>query len=400
MERELLAVLGDQAVDDLLVLAGAERDGAEGLGLAAAGRAPSRACGRRCRPCPSMGRISSGLAAVGADALLDDQAAGELLVEAGERGLRLGPDLRGRGGLLAVVPIGLDREVRVEDLLAEGVDGVVAVFLALDLAGRGHLGAGDARDLRGDLRGRQVQLARDLRLPGLGGELADEGEDVLDVLGAELERGEGGLFADLGGTDLDHVQAVLVAREHHVQVAVLHLRDTVGLITKLRAVVGVDASDADRGGGALEGDVGDGQGGGRGSAREDVGVVLAVVAQDEDLDQDLVEEAIGEERPDRAVDHPHRQDFLLARWALALLESSGELACGGGLLAVVDGEGEEVDAVARVHAPPPRAPWCRRSASRSRRPAWRRRRSRGSGGARRTRARCGSARWWGGGVLP
>ena len=43
-------------------------------------------------------------------------------------------------------------------------------------------------------------------------------------------------------------------------------------------------------------------------------------------------------------------DFLLARLAFALAEAAGELARGAGLLAVVAGEGEEVDAGARVGA--------------------------------------------------
>jgi hypothetical protein len=125
---------------------------------------------------------------------------------------------------------------------------------------------------------------------------------------------------------------------------------TVGVDDKAGAVVGVDAADADRGGRPLEGGVGKGQRGGGGGAGEDVGVVLAVVAHNEALDLDLIHEAVGEERTDRPIDHPHRQDFFFVGGALALAESAGELARGAGLLAVVHGEGEEVQALAGLGA--------------------------------------------------
>src|SRR2546427_9279069 len=60
---------------------------------------------------------------------------------------------------------------------------------------------------------------------------------------------------------------------------------------------------------------------------------------DEDLD--LVLEPLWEQRPDRAVRHPRRQDLLVGRAALAFQKATGNLAGGVGLLAVFDGEGEE-----------------------------------------------------------
>jgi hypothetical protein len=62
------------------------------------------------------------------------------------------------------------------------------------------------------------------------------------------------------------------------------------------------------------------------------------------VDDDLhfVEEAIGEQRADRAVDQAAGQRFQLARAAFALEEAAGDLAGGVGLLDVVDGQREEV----------------------------------------------------------
>ena len=56
--------------------------------------------------------------------------------------------------------------------------------------------------------------------------------------------------------------------------------------------------------------------------------------------------ALGEERADRPVDQPRRQDFLGRRPPLALDEAAGELAGGVDLLAVVDRQREEVEALA------------------------------------------------------
>ena len=58
----------------------------------------------------------------------------------------------------------------------------------------------------------------------------------------------------------------------------------------------------------------------------------------------LVLEALGEERPDGPVDQPGGEGVLLGRTALALEEAAGDLARGKGLLLVIHGQREEVDA--------------------------------------------------------
>ena len=83
---------------------------------------------------------------------------------------------------------------------------------------------------------------------------------------------------------------------------------------------------------------------GRGAEdRENVGIVLAVGRDRSRLNLDLVAIPVGEERPDRPVDQPGGEDFLGGRASLALDEAAGELARGVGLLAIVDGEREEVE---------------------------------------------------------
>ena len=74
------------------------------------------------------------------------------------------------------------------------------------------------------------------------------------------------------------------------------------------------------------------------------------MAQHDALQLDFVDEAIWEERTDRAIHHSHGQDFLLAWGAFALLEAAWVLTGGGGALAVIAGKREEIDASARVGA--------------------------------------------------
>ena len=60
-------------------------------------------------------------------------------------------------------------------------------------------------------------------------------------------------------------------------------------------------------------------------------------------DLGLVAPALGEQRADRAVDHPRREDALLGGPALALEEAAGDLPRGVHALLDVDGQGQEVD---------------------------------------------------------
>ena len=65
----------------------------------------------------------------------------------------------------------------------------------------------------------------------------------------------------------------------------------------------------------------------------------------------LVAEALRPQRPDRPVDHPCREDGALGRAPLTLEEAARDLAGGVHPLLDVDGEREEVCALARLGAP-------------------------------------------------
>ena len=139
---------------------------------------------------------------------------------------------------------------------------------------------------------------------------------------------------------LDHDDRVLARRDDQVEVALGKLRgrgvDHEGAC---------DAPHAHRRDGSVERDVGDGERDRRAEERDHVRVVLLVVGEHRRDHLRLAVEALREERANRPVDQPRRQDLLLRRAAFALEEPAGDLPGGEGLLLVVAGEREEVDAL-------------------------------------------------------
>jgi len=75
--------------------------------------------------------------------------------------------------------------------------------------------------------------------------------------------------------------------------------------------------------------------------------VLAVGGQDDGDDLRVEAPALRKQRPARPVDE--REVRISTSWAAFALEvAAGDLSGGGGLLEVVAGEGQEVDALARL----------------------------------------------------
>src|SRR3546814_7478996 len=86
------------------------------------------------------------------------------------------------------------------------------------------------------------------------------------------------------------------------------------------AVEIADASGADR---AHEGHARNGERSRRRDHCEDVGLIMAVIAQHLSDGVDLVIETFGEQRADRTVDQAADQSFLFGRAAFALEEAAG-----------------------------------------------------------------------------
>ena len=131
---------------------------------------------------------------------------------------------------------------------------------------------------------------------------------------------------------------------------------------RVEHVLAVDVADARGGDRAQERDAGDGQRGRRGRPWRRCRDRSPGRAPARCDDLRLVAIAFEEQRADRAVDQARGQDLLLARTAFALEEAAGDLAGGEGLLLVVDGQREEIEAGLRLLRERRRwpAPWCRR----------------------------------------
>ncbi len=182
--------------------------------------------------------------------------------------------------------------------------------------------------------------------PGLGG-LQPLGEDLLGDLGGPVLVV---LPGPLGAAGLDHHDGHLgvggVARERPAG----HDQLEGGLVTLLVGGVGDPGAlggvgDPDGADGTVEGDARQHEGRRGGVDGQDVVRVDLVGAEDGADHVDLVAEALGERRAQRAVDQPAGQDGLVGRLALPAEERAGDLAGRVGPLLDVDGEREEVGAL-------------------------------------------------------
>ena len=192
---------------------------------------------------------------------------------------------------------------------------------------------------------------------------------------SEHHGAEHDVFVQLLGFRLHHQHGVGGAGDDEIELGFDHLVER--RVEHVFVIDEADAGGADR---TLERGAGNGQRGGGGHQRQNVGIVLHVVRQHGDDDLGLVAPAVDEQRTDRTVDQAGNQRFLFGRTAFALEVAAGNAARGVGFLLIVDGQRQEVDAFAgRLGA---RRRW---RARRSRR-RWRPRRHRPDGRSCRFRA--------------
>ena len=181
----------------------------------------------------------------------------------------------------------------------------------------------------------------ELGLADLGNHLVDQRDLLLVLLVGHADGLEHDVVGHLVGAGLDHDDLLTRGDDGYVEVADLAL-----VAGGVEDELAVDQTDLQRGDGAVPGDVGDGERGGRTDQRGDLGGAVVVNGHDRAHDGHVVAEVVGEERADGAVDDAGGQDALLAGTALAAVEAAGDAADGIQLLLKVDAQGEEVDAVA------------------------------------------------------
>ncbi len=329
-EGDLVGAL--EAVDHLLVLAGAERRDHQRLRLAASEQ--RRAVGAR-KHANLRHDLADGLqvAAVDALAVVEDAAADDvalqLLEEVGDH--LCGGRIRG----VRRAKLGLH-------LVLHRLNGVLALGLAGDRVGAAELVGGyraHAVIERGAVR--NDVLAR--LLGGPLGELDDRLDDGLERAVAEHDGAEHHVLGELVGFRFHHQHRVSCAGDDEVELRLLHLVDE-----RVENVIAVDVADAGAADGAHEGHAGKRQRGGSGNHGDDVGIVLKIVRENGGDHLRVVLVAGGEERTDGPVDEARGQRLLLGRTALALEEAARNAAGGEVFFLVVHGEREEVEARLRL----------------------------------------------------
>ena len=326
MQQEVLFVRPFQRVDELLVLAGAERGDHQSLRLAAGkdGGAVGARENADLRQDRAHGRQ---IAAVDANLVVENIPADHLGLQFVKH---VGDQLLVEPGLAAF------RQQRGVHLGLDGVNGLVAVLLDGDLVGFAQLGLGDFGDRLLDI----ALLGRGEIPRVLGGALGQPNDGLDHRLEARMSRHDGGqhgLFRKLFGFGFDHQDGVGGAGDDQVEVGGLGFVNG-GVHLDLAIDIG-DASAAHR---AHEGYAGQGERGGDGDQGQDVRIVLHVMAEhgDDHLRVEVI--TVREQRADRAVDQAGEQCLALGGTALALEIAAGNAAGGEGLFLIVDGERKEI----------------------------------------------------------
>jgi hypothetical protein len=174
------------------------------------------------------------------------------------------------------------------------------------------------------------------------GELDDRLDDRLEMPVAEHHGAQHDVLVELLGFRFHHQHGIRGAGDDEVELGVAHLVERG--IEHIFVVDEADAGSADR---PAERHARQRQRGRGRDHRQHVGIVLHVVRERGDDDLGLVAPAVDEQRADRAIDQAGDQRLLFGRPAFALEIAAGDAARGIGLFLVIDGQRQEVDALAR-----------------------------------------------------
>ena len=174
-------------------------------------------------------------------------------------------------------------------------------------------------------------------------QVVDGGADLFYFSVGEFNRVHDCLFFYFFGTRLDHHDPVGGADDHDVQEAVAHF--AVGRINDELAANQAYANSSD---GAVERNVRDRQSR-RGAVDPGyVGIIFRVRRKHKRDDLRLALKSFREQRPDGPINLPAGQNLAFAGTAFTLDEAAGNASASVSVFPIIDSEGEEIDAFARV----------------------------------------------------
>lgn len=174
-------------------------------------------------------------------------------------------------------------------------------------------------------------------LAGFAHQLVDGFDGDATLLVAEDHGAQHHVFRQLLRLGLHHQHGGFGAGHDQIHLRILALG-----LAGVEHVLAIDVAHAGGTDGTVERNARHGQGGRRGDQGGDVGIDFGVQRHGVDDHMHVVVEAFGEQRADRTVDQAAGQGFQFAGLGFALEEAAGDLACGVGLLDVIDGQREEV----------------------------------------------------------
>ncbi len=331
MQQERFFVGALQRVDELLVLAGAERGDDQRLGFTA-GEERRAVCARQHADfrddLPHGGEVAAVDALAGVENVPAHDLGFQLLEHAGDPLLVVGRFRAFR------------EEVRHHFRLGVG-DCFLAQHFLRDRIGRAQVLL-DQREHRLLERAivRHDEFAR--LLGRFLGELDDGVDHRLEMAVAEHHGAEHDFFGQLLGFQFHHQHRVGGAGDDEVELALDHLVEL-----RIEHVFVVDEADAGAADRAHERRAGQRERGGSRDHGDDVGIVFQIVRQHGDDDLRVAAPAVGEQRTDRAVDQARGQRVLFGGPSFALEIAAGNAAGRVVFFGVVDGERQEVDAFLR-----------------------------------------------------
>jgi hypothetical protein len=250
-------------------------------------------------------------------------------------------------GLLDVLLLALERRAGGaqlgDDVLLDLRELAVAVVLLVLRVSRAHLVERDLAHACSDaLRERHLLEGALLAVHRLR-HLLLRLEQRLDGALPEEERLDHVVLAHFLAAALDHEDGLAIGRQDDVDVALVALR-----LAGVGDELPVDPAHADARELEREGNVADRHGERSAGEREHVGVVGGVCREHRGDHLRVVLVALGEERPQRAVDEPRDQRLPLGEPAFAPEEAPGNAPGSGESLLVIDGEGKKVEARLRL----------------------------------------------------
>ena len=153
----------------------------------------------------------------------------------------------------------------------------------------------------------------------------------------ELERLDELFFGQFLRGAFDHDDVVFGADVNEIEIALLALG-----VGRVRDELAIDATDAHRADRTGEWNVGNAERGRGAVDRENIGIVLAIGAEQNRNDLRVVKITRREERPERPIGHARSERFLFGRPAFAFEIAAGKLADRRCFFAVIDGEREPI----------------------------------------------------------